>query len=270
MTAPSDPIQWRQFLLIDNHSIHYLLHRPGDQPLTGVIDVTGTEEEGLLKAFESTVYNNPFLLDDYASTVIVTRAEAFSLLPNDYADHLDEAVRAHKASRVANDNDVVVAQYGSLTAAWEMERGLNNFLQRTFNSPRTMLHLLTLAEYCTAMSRSATGSRVYLNFHGSDVLDIIVNDSQGELLMANSVSLRDTSDAAYFALNVWRQTAVDDTQAEMHLTGDNVMRAAVAPLLSKYVATVKQAAMPAAITALGDIPLELAACVFFATTPATP
>lgn len=267
MTAPTDPTQWRQFLLIDKQSIRYLLYKSGDDALVGSIDVSGVEEEGRLKAVENTVYNNPFLLDDYASTTIVVRAESFSLLPDAYADHPDEAVRAHKASRVANDNEEAVAHYGSLTAVWEMERGLKNFLQRTFNSPPMMLHLQPLAEYFAVMSRSATGSRVYLNFHDANTLDIVATDRRGALQLANSVTLRDTSDAAYFALNVWHQTAVDDSEAGMLLTGDNVMQAAVTPLLRKYVADVKQAAAPAAITALGEMPLELAACVFLATTP---
>ena len=263
MTVPPDPTQWRQFLLIDKQSICYLYHKPGEESLTGEIDVTGVDEDGRLKAVENTVYNNPFLLDDYAATTIVVRAEAFSLLPNDYAEHPEAAVKAHKASRVATDNDITVATHGSLTAVWEMEQGLNNFLQRTYNSPVTLLHLQPLVSHFTAMSRMAIGTRLYLNFHGKDTLDIVVTDERSTLQLANTVNLRDTSDAAYFALNAWHQTARDD-EAQILLTGDNDMRTAVAPLLKRYVANVKQAIAPAALIALGEaavaMPLELTAC----------
>ena len=262
----NDVNNWTLSLLLSGDNLWYILRIDdgAENARAGHLALVDSDVNGVLKTLEDTVYDNGFLLDDYRRVKVAVRAPRFSLLPGEYRDRDEDAHRAHRATTTSTDVDIITAyaERNDIVAAFEIPRGVYNFVQRTFNSPPVTFHLLPLLEHYKTLSEVAATARVYLNFHSADTMDIAVYDAEARLLMANTVTFRTIDDAAYYALNAWRIHHLDnDSDHEIVITGDNTCRAEVAQLLRRYVKRVTLAIPPAAIIRLGDeaqnAPLEL-------------
>lgn len=251
------------YLLVDAHGIDYFVYNRDADSRVGHLNIDTDAAPSTLKAIEDTVYDNPFLLDDYRQCRIVVRAPHFSLLPPEYAHRDDDARRAHRATATGADRDIIVAacRDGQPVVAWEMEKDVYHFLQRSFNSPPVVHHLIPLIDRCRSLSEIASTRRLYINLHDDHTTDIIALDSEARLTLANSVDTPSAPDAAYFALNTWRLLGYDAQADQLVISGDSKHKSELTELLRKYIAHVDIAMPPADVLKLGvaaaKAPLEL-------------
>jgi len=180
------------------------------------------------------------------------------LLPGGTTD--DQARTLLRATYPSDDGDACVCQlpHNGLTMAWTLPRGMQAFLGRTFNYPAVYHPLYPLCEHCRTVAGGTT--RMVLNLHERS-MDMVIHDREGNLLTANSYAFNHAEDAAYLALHAWRTHGMDQLADELQLMGDGAPRAAITPLLRKYVKYVMPAIYPAAALRLGrnamQAPLEL-------------
>jgi hypothetical protein len=55
------------------------------------------------------------------------------------------------------------------------------------------------------------------------------------LKLNNTISFNKIGDAAYYVLNAWEKTGLSQTDDELHVSGDGVLRSELMPYLTKYV-----------------------------------
>lgn len=260
----TNPNDWTLFLLVESGSISYLLSSAGQVPIVGEIELSGIDETGKLKALENAVYDNSFLLDDYRRVTVIMRSRLFTILPPQYSEFTDRACEAHRSASVTTGNYIAATFYdkANVTITWEAEKGVVNFLQRTFNTPPVYHHLHPIIGYCRELNRTAQAGRLYLNFHTPEMMDIVAFGNNDKLLMANTISPRSTADAAYFALAAWKSCGLNtNDDNELVILGKNESGAAVSQVVRDYISRVVPAMPPAKImkhgTEIAQAPLEL-------------
>lgn len=253
------PEQWRLALAIDRGRLDYALHHPhvDHSLMTGSVPLTS---KGMLTAVEDAVYDTPLLLSDYHDTRVLVRAPHFVVLPGQVS--LGDAAPLLAVAYPDDDDDEAAVSplpANGVTIAYRLPRGLSAFARRTFASVTLLHHLAPLCEHYLGLNAGSTIARMFVNLHGT-VMDLVVYRA-GTLVCANSYPYRSLSDAAYFALSVWRHYGLDQERDELHLGGDGKARQGLAPLLRRYVKYVMPAIVPAAAMRLGSAasatPLEL-------------
>lgn len=99
-------------------------------------------EISLMRLLENAVYNNPRLLDDFATRIILFPSKIM-FLPSEVTANTEET-EAGIFCKIfdARESDVMSDKEGNLTAAWVMGEGVKGFIQRTFPGARVTAHLL--------------------------------------------------------------------------------------------------------------------------------
>ena len=219
-----------------------------DSLLCREILLDGGEEERL-RVLENCVYDNQLLLQDYKRVTIALTSRQFMLVPAAMSDEAARAAHAALYGDRAGDTVVDEAPGAGVKIVYGLQPGLLRFIERTFDRPTVHHHLWAVIEHFAARSKGASVSRemVYLHEGWADVC-VTVN---GAFAFANSYSCPVADDAAYYALNAWRQLGLDPEGDEMQLIGDRQVRDAIAPVLRNYVKYVMPAIFPAASMRMG-------------------
>ena len=256
------PERWRLLLSLDEHNIHYILYTP-DQSESLIARSIGLQRAGddYLKAVENAIYDNPVLLEGYASVSVAVHTSHFLVTPPDVTDE-EEAKRLHDALYNDDEGEVFISHLPKcqVNVVYLMHTGLAGFLQRTFNMPAVYPHLYALAEHFQHLNAGGNDiARMFINVHEQRVDMVLFR--KGRLEVANSFTVRHNSDIVYFVLHVWDSFQLDRKHDEIQLTGDKILRDEIAPELRTYLRYVMPAIFPAAALQLGgeamQAPIEL-------------
>ena len=251
------PEVWELLVSIDGRQVDYILYTPTTANSL-IIGNVQCHDDGL-QALEDAVYDTPHLLNDYRRVRVVVHSPHFMLMPEAAAD--EDCLEMLRNAFPDDDGDTAVCPMASVgvKVAWTMPRGMQAFLGRTFNYPVVCHHLVPLCGHYKSLDRAGGISRMFLNLRPG-TMDMAIM-SNGEFICANTYPFANAQDAAYFALNAWREGGLDQLTDEMQLTGDNEVQGQMLPLLRKYVKYVMPAVYPAAAMRLGrnamQAPLEL-------------
>ena len=98
--------------------------------------------ETLKKNLEEAVYNNPRLLDDFATKIVLYDLRTL-LIPKDIAEESAGAEEdLYNEIYKAEETDVMTDSAGDVTAVWCPGPGVKSFLMRTFPGARVTCNLL--------------------------------------------------------------------------------------------------------------------------------
>lgn len=255
------PELWTLMLALRHDNISFILYneQENDSLITGTLDLD-LGAGSYLQAVENAVYDNPVLLDDYRRVAILVSAPHFLVLPPE-VDDADQAAPLLEAAYPDDDNDVAVCRLPKcgVNIAFGLQRGLQQFLNRTFNLAPVHHHLYPLCEHFKHLNEGTSIARMFINLHRNDMDMAIFN--QGRLVMANSYPLRNAADATFLTLHAWKSYQLDPLNDEIQLTGDKNWRDTLATELRRYVRYVMPAIYPAAALRLGHdatkAPLDL-------------
>lgn len=241
------PALWRLSLLIGDDALDVLAHRVvGEASLVSERITFDRAATSPAAALEEAVYANPLLLAPFGKTDIVVRTGDFFIVPPETAaDH--EAVEAlASVFPLGQGTKVPVASPidSRNSAVMMLDKGIANFLGRTYDSAAPQHVLSPLGQYFTHKSRLGNSSKMYVDL-GQESVDILVYDHLG-LAAANSLKCGDINDAAYFILAIARTAGLDPQAAEILLSGDSDRRAALTPVLRRFVNYVMPAIFPSA------------------------
>ena len=237
----------RLALDINSASIQFIIFGSNDDCSTGTIALDSSTN--YRQALENAVFDNPQLLNDFASTAIAIHSQHFALLPQQVAsDGLSENVLA--ASFTGLDGDVLTSEIAGTDAAvaCEVPSGVLGFLRRTFATATIMHHLVPLCSYCM---RSYALDTACLHISIAQGEAHIVAIKQGQLQMANTFHYRAIEDVAYYAMNMWKTCGLNASRDKVLLTGDNNLRRKLAEQLRQWIAYVMPEVLPAEALKLG-------------------
>ncbi|MBQ0114515.1 MAG: DUF3822 family protein [Bacteroidales bacterium] len=247
-----NPELWTLEIGLEPSVINYILFTDAqeDSLIYGTIELDASTGN-YLKSVENAVYENPILLNDYQKVKILYRSQRYVVIPG-IMDDDESAEKVLAATYGDSDGDAAMCHLHQcgVRIAFETEKGLMPFLQRTFNNPPIYHHLYPLCEHYNRINEGSGISRMFLNL-GENYMDAVIY-KKGKFILANTYQYRNDKDAAFFALTAWDSLGLDRLTDELQLTGDKERRAALAPALREYIGFVMPAIYPAAALRIGQ------------------
>ena len=132
-----------------------------------------------------------------------------------------------------NRNDIV----------FRVDRDMYNFIIRTFDSVVPVHSLAVLAGYFNYRSHLGNSNKMYAVMGGS-AMEVLIFNHVG-LAMASSFVCPDVNTAAYYVLASANTAAFDFTNDEVRIAGFPDRRAAITPVLKRFMRHVIPAVFPA-------------------------
>lgn len=207
-----------------------------------------------LRAIEDAIYDNPMLLLDFKHVTIIYDTMRFLPVPIPATAVAEEMVRHVFSENDAAHGDILVNELPALSSAiaFEVPSDILGFLRRTFHAPRITVPLAPLATYFQSKYQTRCNGKTLVNFNGQR-LDIVTLGDTAPLLL-NSYNFIEPLDAVYYILASRQKLSLLDTD-EIMIAGDRTTRAAVTPILRRYVRYVMPAIFPSVMFRAGKASL---------------
>lgn len=259
-SAPDDSTLWHLAVELDSDALRAVARSTVDD--SAVLAVTVALDPSApapLKALEDAVYSTPMLLADYRSVTVAVRTTAYTLC----ADVLGDTCADACADICAIGGDGLTLMHDAIAAAgattvWAVADDILNFVRRTFHNCTIVHHTTPLLRYFAGRRRAGNGGKTYAHFHAGNpaAVDIIIFDGDGHFALAATKIINSDADAMYYILAAARACGADPAADSICLCGDGARRAALMPLLRRYVASVMPVIFPAAAFRGGDAALK--------------
>lgn len=235
-----NPALWRLSLLVRRGSIDVLCRREigeADSHYARIIaDKSVTDPAA---AVEELVYANPLLLQAFRRVDVLVSG-GFSLVtePGICVDDID-AIYPSESPAIT-----LCSEIDSRTAVYfRLDKGVYNFLRRTFDTVEPCHTLAALGRYYTARSRMGNSGKMYVDLDDASMSVMVLN--QFGVAMANCFECTDINDAAYYVLASANTAGFDFSVDEIRVSGHSDRRALIMPLLKKFARNVMPAIFPA-------------------------
>ncbi|MDE6218390.1 MAG: DUF3822 family protein [Muribaculaceae bacterium] len=257
----ADTGQWRLIALISEEGMTACLrHSRAQAAPPAILFSNHWQDNGnnLLQKIENTVYDNPRLLDDYATEVIIQTPKALfvpSLLLDEIGieEDLLGSVYPAEAEDIFTDNAHGMASEDKESCIYTLTPGLPAFLQRTLPGARISCHLSVLIE--KFRHHTSEHTRIYADIRqkGADILAF-----NGKNLLSASVQpWESTADIAYRILLLMKSYNLGAENVEIRLSGLSDIKTELANILRKMIGYVVFNPEPSSVTEMG-LPLPLA------------
>lgn len=245
------PDAWKLALRIDPTGLQFSMHSIIEENSLIYRDYRfGNTSEGYLKTLENTIYDNPVFIQDFNMSTILIESYKFLVIPQEFSG--EESIRdMFLYSFPGFNGDILTNKLirNKATIAFGVEKGVESFLNRTFNNPPVYHHLTPLCEYFHKKSRLGNVSKLYVHLR-KGIMDICAFNKNG-LALANTFRFNHNDDALFYILNVWQQLKLDIMNDELQISGDRELRDELLPLLRKYITYVMPLVFPSALLKAG-------------------
>lgn len=239
-TLVDNPSLWRLSLLIGEKGIDAVARRQVGEPehISAYIPFDSAAAS-VSSALEEAVYSNPLLLQPFAKTDIVISGGFTLVMPVDAS--LDDVDSIFPSSGESVSLSAPIDSRNKLI--FRIDRGVANFLRRTFDNATPIHALAVLGQYFSHRSRLGNSSKMYADI-GVSGMNILVYNPLG-LAMANTFNCPSIKDAAYFALASANTADFDFTEDEIRVAGNAERRGELMTVLRKFARNVVPAIIPA-------------------------
>ncbi len=250
-----DIADWRLIVLMSPTGMSAYLKNTADPSLpyeTVVDEHWEADDSTLLSKIEATVYDNPRILDDFSSTIVIMTPKAL-WIPKEKAEEDEDAIE-HSFNMVysAEAEDIMADENGDLLNVYSLTPGLLPFLQRTFPGARISNHLTILARRFA--ERPVDGPAIYADISQKEVDILLFNG--GRLLCGATHPWRDFHDIEYRILNLIDLYELDPAKVHVFLSGLRDVRGQLMESLRNHVEYVMLTMLPA--VAKEGLPLSAA------------
>lgn len=234
-STPNTSLQRSLVLDIDSRGIQFLAHGSATPLESGYIAIDQSIED-VRQALENAVYDNAFLLNDYATTAIALHSSHFALMPSDLVKS-KLASKVLEASFSTVDGDLLTSDIPGTDAAiaCDIRLGVLPFIRRTFAGATILPHLVPWCAYCVKAYAEDTAC-MHIHLDNSEAHIVVIEN--GKLQMANTFSYHAIEDVAYYAMNMWKACHLNSSRDKVMLTGDNELRTKLAEQLRQWIAFV--------------------------------
>ena len=137
-----------------------------------------TKDSSVKDNIESAVYENPRLLDDFATKIVMYDPMTL-FIPSDVLESHGAEAEIYGKVYPSESEDVMYDRFGDMTAAWKLAPGVRNFLLRTFPGARLANNLM---EKVKTLSTRKEGVLLHISTR-VDSSDFILTDD-GKLIAA--------------------------------------------------------------------------------------
>ena len=208
------------------------------------------------KALEDAVYDNPLLLSDFRRVIILYDTPRFLPFPpsGGNTDITAALFRRVFPPDPLSAGEIMHTPVPSVHAdiVFEIPQDAAGFLRRTFHNATIAHPLAPVAAYFQAKHPARRHGKTLVNIQNGRV-DIITLGENAPLTLA-SHRIVEPMDAVYYILSARSANALRDTD-EIMISGDRTLRAAITPVLRKYVRYVMPAIFPSVMFRAGKASL---------------
>lgn len=260
----TDTGQWKLIVYVSAHGICALLKNtelPELPPVTLLSRSWSCPVADVLPNIEAAVYDNPRMLDDYATEIIVCTPKAL-WIPSALMEDEEFDPRWFSAVYPAADEDISM-EYGSMESVlFSLVPGLNSFLRRTLPGCRVSSHLSVLKSLFRRLSPlvepSPASGTVFVNVREGEADFFVFKDRR---FFCGAVHPWSThSDIAYFVTLVAEANALELRSLNLNVVADGATASGVAACLEPYVASISLWSRPDSVDREG-LPLAAAVAV---------
>lgn len=255
----ADTSAWRLLLRISPAELYVMAYNPhtDNSLLTASIHLANDS----LKSLEEAVYDNTFLLKDFARIDVIFDSSAYMVLPSSVGED-ETALLMGEAFPDAPGNILDDTLTPSIKLAYCLDAPLEGFVRRTFFNARLHHRLTPLVQYFINGVKG-NALRMYVNVNPGSI-DVVAL-SRSRLLLANTFNRATVEDAIYYILSVrdmlFKQQLGDGKKVEIVLSGVPALRTELVPLLTRYAPPVVPVIFPSSMFNAGkasmDSPFEL-------------
>lgn len=169
----------------------------------------------LLKMVETTVYDNPRMLDDFATQIIIN--SPLSLwIPEELTEYEEFDEKFYTYFYKTDSNDIFADFLENEVCLYSLAPGLNQFLSRTLPGCRIVSNLSILRNYYGELNNK--GIHFYLDLRKDD-FDLVIFDCN-KFVSASSHPWKDTSDILYSLKLVETAYSLPLKDSYLHIYGN--------------------------------------------------
>lgn len=203
------------------------------------------KEADVLACIEGTIYDNPRVLDDFATHIIIDTDKAL-WIPTSFTDEEDFDEKLFTAVYPAEEEDIFADFGENEVCVYTLIPGLKSFLQRTLPGCRISCRLSMLKKGIEDRRREEMLSeteepllpvRIYADIIGNDA--IIFAYRNGEFLCGAVHPWVAPADIAYKILLTAHAYDIPQQEVSLELRGDETIRLEVAEYLQENLGEIK-------------------------------
>ena len=168
----------------------------------------------LRKNIEDAVYNNPRLLDDFSTKIVLYDPRTLFIPTEIVEEKSGEEEEQYKKVYSAEDCDIMADSDRDITAVWSLAPGVKSFLQRTFAGARITCNLM---EEVRNLRKSNEGVSIFVCARPGETDIILLRDS--DLISASTHEWNNSDDIAYLVLNLLDVYGYNLSQVVIHTEG---------------------------------------------------
>lgn len=232
----ADTGQWRLVLLVSESGMSaYLRHNEliGEPPLTLFSKNWEPDTASLLKKIEDCVYDNPRLLDDYATEVVVETPKAI-FVPASVIEEGAEEDELFNNVYSAESEDIITDSIDDVCCIYSLAPGLPAFLRRTLPGAKIRHHLSVLVE--RLRNQTSEMPRIYADIREKEA-DILIFKGKS-LLSASTHCWMAPADIAYRILLAMQSYGLKSENVEVRISGLAEEKSELAGILRKILSYV--------------------------------
>ena len=196
----ADTGQWRLLLNISTTGLDAFLENVinPEIELQALCSVKWEQDKDrLLQNIEDAVYNNPRLLDDFSTRIVLFDSHTL-FIPTEIAEKTSEAENdLYKKVYTAETRDIMTDTDSDITAVWSMASGIKSFLMRTFPGALITSNLMNKVK---TLRNNSKGIQLHAIARKGEV-DIILLDNN-RLISASTHEWMSSDDIAFLLLNL--------------------------------------------------------------------
>lgn len=250
-----DTAEWRLTIAIGRHGMGAWLQNEEDptEPISNLFrEEWDGEEEGLLTKIEACVYDNPQVLDDFSTDIVLTAPRTVWVPEGELEEFGKEHELYNKVYR-AEEEDIFTDEIDDIRCLYTLVPGLRPFIMRTLPGARVLNHQSVCVN--RFMERGSDLPRIYIDIR-KDEADFIVLDDK-RLLLSVTYPWRVMEDLAYHTFNIADIYGLRPDTCQVSLSGIRDVRQNLAALLRKYMAYVMNTMLPSNLSK-EELPLAVA------------
>lgn len=233
----ADTGMWRLILVVSPTGMQACLRHAENEnaPLVPLFSKEWPADDSpLLPKIENTVYDNPRLLDDYATDIIIQTPYTLQI-PSDLIEEND-GIEEKYLSRIypVEPDDIFTDNNGPETCVYSLAKGLPAFLRRTIPGSRVRSHLSLLIN--KFRNQTSELKRIYVDIR-KEYADIIAFDGKN-LISASSQPWQESTDIAYLIFRLMKAYDLTADRVEVRLSGIKDIKSEIASLLREHLSYV--------------------------------
>lgn len=249
---------WKLYILLSRKGITAVFrNEQTKETITMLHEMLSDVDEESLGRIQDIIYENPVLLNDYQTTIILD-SNHFIIAPSNQIQNDEDALDVMETVYPNDNADLWADRIGEETIIFLTPEGLQSFINRTFPTAEVKFRLSPTITHFRHSKSMESGKTMQVNILDGEIEIVAFKNSR--LLLANIFACKEPADAIYYILNAWAILDFDSQNDELRLTGDKTIREQIMPTLRKYVNYVMLGILPQEIKTSTDIPLAISLC----------